>query len=35
VCKEQEWVSADKEGRDPDADPWPAEAVELMNGRRK
>ena len=27
VCPEEEWQSAEAEGREPSADPWPADAV--------
>lgn len=27
VCREEEWEAARAEGREPDAVPWPAEAV--------
>lgn len=27
VCQEGEWAAAEREGRDPDAIPWPAEDV--------
>ena len=29
VCREEEWETAQNEGRDPQAVPWPAEAVAL------
>lgn len=29
VCKEDEWSSANNQGRQADGIPWPAEAVEL------
>jgi hypothetical protein len=27
VCREEEWLAAQAEGREPSAVPWPAEAV--------
>ena len=27
VCKEQEWLDAESEGREPEGFPWPAEDV--------
>ena len=29
VCREDEWHAAQREGREPDAVPWPAEDVRL------
>lgn len=31
VCKENEWRVARKEGREPDAVPWPAEDIEPVS----
>lgn len=28
VCPEDEWEAAQREGRNPDVDPWPAESVK-------
>ncbi|MGH7564444.1 MAG: hypothetical protein ACREK5_08475 [Gemmatimonadota bacterium] len=28
VCREEEWEAARREGREPQAVPWPADAVE-------
>lgn len=33
VCDEQEWDAAEREGRDPEGVPWPAEAVQPSNGK--
>lgn len=30
VCKEEEWVAATREGRDPESVPWPAEDVTAV-----
>jgi hypothetical protein len=30
VCREEEWLAAQREGRDPDGVPWPAEDVHPM-----
>lgn len=27
VCSEEEWAAAQNDGREPDADPWPADEV--------
>lgn len=35
VCREEEWATAQAEGREPEGIPWPAEdvrAVELASG---
>ena len=29
VCAQEEWEAAERDGREPDADPWPAESVKL------
>jgi hypothetical protein len=29
VCREEEWVAAQREGREPDGVPWPAEDVRI------
>ncbi|HVQ57375.1 MAG TPA: hypothetical protein VMS60_00570 [Solirubrobacterales bacterium] len=31
VCTEQEWATAEGEGRDPQGVPWPAEDVKLKD----
>lgn len=31
VCTEQEWTTAQEEGRDPQGVPWPAEDVKLID----
>jgi hypothetical protein len=31
VCTEQEWATAEKQGRDPQGVPWPAEDVKLAD----
>jgi hypothetical protein len=33
VCREEEWLKAREEGREPDGVPWPAEDVELASRR--
>jgi hypothetical protein len=30
VCREEEWAAAEQEGREPNAVPWPADAVQLV-----
>lgn len=30
VCRKEEWIAAQAEGRDPDGVPWPAEDVTLL-----
>lgn len=31
VCTEQEWATAEGDGREPQGVPWPAEDVKLMD----
>jgi hypothetical protein len=30
ACREEEWEAAQAEGREPEATPWPAEDVEVL-----
>jgi hypothetical protein len=30
ACREEEWEAAQAEGRDPEATPWPAEDVRVL-----
>lgn len=32
VCRQEEWLDAYNEGRDPEGVPWPVEDVELIPG---
>jgi hypothetical protein len=34
VCSEKEWAAANSEGREPQALPWPVEAVELRENAK-
>lgn len=34
VCREDEWVAASREGRQPEGVPWPAEDVSTSAGSR-
>ena len=31
VCREEEWIEAERDGREPDAVPWPVEDVQLAD----
>jgi hypothetical protein len=34
VCREEEWLAAQAEGREPEGIPWPAEDVTVCNPER-
>jgi hypothetical protein len=35
VCREEEWDAAEREGREPDGVPWPAEDVKARSDALK